>query len=364
MTQSLAAARVVTPEGVISPGVVEVDGGRIIGVAGATGPVPERTLVPGFVDLQVNGIDDVDVARACGADWDRLDDLLLAQGVTTWCPTLVTMPMASYRQPLAEIESAANRPAEGRPAIAGAHLEGPFLGAMHGAHPHELVIPFDRELLGALPSIVRIVTLGPELDGAPEVVADLVARGVVVALGHSAAGLEEVEAAVDAGATLVTHCFNGMPPLHHREPGLVGAGLGDPRLTVSLIADLVHVHPTALAIAFRAKGPGRVALVTDAVAWKAHTVGDIRVQFDGRAPRLPDGTLAGSALSMDRALRNVVERAGIDLVDAVRAAATTPADVLGLADRGRIASGACADLLALDDDLAIESVWIGGDRVR
>ncbi|MCU1460637.1 MAG: N-acetylglucosamine 6-phosphate deacetylase [Acidimicrobiales bacterium] len=364
MTETLAAARVVTPAGVLAPGVVEVDGGVITAVGSATGPVPARTLVPGFVDLQVNGIDDVDVAGARGTDWDRLDELLVAQGVTAWCPTLVTNALDSFAAPLAEIAGAAARPPDGRPAIAGAHLEGPFLGAMHGAHPHQHVVPFDDAFLKELPPVVRLVTLGPEQPGAPAVIADLTNRGITVALGHSAASFDEVAAAAGAGASLVTHCFNGMPPLHHREPGMVGAALSDPRLAVSLIADLVHVHPAALTIAFRAKGAARVVLVTDAVAWRSHTVGDIRVRFDGRAPRLADGTLAGSALSMDRALRNVVGHAGIGLADAVRAAATTPADLLGLADRGRIEVGARADVVALDDDLEVAAVRIGGERVR
>ena len=370
---ALTAARVVTPDGIVAPGVVEIDGGYIVAVSPAHGPVPERTLCPGFVDLQVNGHDDVDVARAAGHDWDRLDALLVAQGVTTWCPTLVTAPLASYAEPLERIAAAAARDGA-RPAIAGVHLEGPFLGSIPGAHPPDLLLPFDREWLATLPDIVRVVTLGPELDGAVEVIAALAVDGVLVALGHSAATLEEIDAATDAGARLVTHCFNGMPPLHHRQPGMVGAALGDDRLAISLIADLVHVHPTALAIAVRAKAPpvevgqgrspGRVVLVTDAVAWRAGGVGAIEVEFDGHAARLADGTLAGSALTMDRAVRNLVRVVGADLLTAVEAASTTPADLLGLADRGRLAPGTRADVVALGPDLAVEGVWIAGERVR
>ena len=369
---ALTAARVVTPDGVVAPGAVEIDGGYIVAVSPAHGPVPERTLCAGFVDLQVNGHGDVDVARAAGPDWDRLDALLVAQGVTTWCPTLVTAPLASYAEPLERITGAAARDGA-RPAIAGVHLEGPFLGSMPGAHPPELLLPFDREWLAALPDTVRMVTLGPELEGAPEVVGELVARGVLVALGHSAPTLEEVDAATDAGARLVTHCFNGMPPLHHRQPGLIGAALGDDRLAISLIADLVHVHPIALGIAVRAKsspvesgrrGPGRVVLVTDAVAWRAGGVGGIEIEFDGHAARLADGTLAGSALTMDRAVRNLVRVVGVDLQTALEAASATPADLLGLADRGRLAPGTRADIVALGSDLAVEGVWIAGERVR
>ena len=360
---TLAAARVVTPDRVLEPGVVEIDRGRIVAVGSTSGPVPPRTLVPGFVDLQVNGVDDVDVAHASGDDWSRLDDLLLAQGVTTWVPTLVTAGLDAFAAPLARIAEAAARPGP-RPSVAGAHLEGPFLGEMHGAHPSDLVRPLDLDWLTALPDTVVIVTLGPEQERAVDAVRVLLEHDVLVALGHSAATFDETVAAVDAGARLVTHCFNGMPPLHHRSPGLLGAALSDDRLAVSLIADLVHVHPSAIAIAFRAKGAGRVALITDAVAWRAATVGEVEVHFDGRAPRLVDGTLAGSALTMDEAVRNVVRHAGVALPDAVRAAATTPADLLGLADRGRLEPGARADVVALDEALGVAAVWVEGEQAR
>src|SRR5581483_4810593 len=159
----------------------------------------------------------------------------------------------------------------------------------------------------------------------------LTERGITVSLGHSAASYEETEQAAAAGATLVTHCFNGMAALDHRRPGVLGAALTDDRLAVSLIADLVHVHPAALALAFRAKGNGRVVLVTDSVAWEDPDLQALGIRFDGEAPRLPDGTLAGSALTMDRAIANVVRHAGVPLADALRAASTTPADLVGAA---------------------------------
>ena len=360
---AIAASCVVTPRGRLQPGVVEVADGAIVAVEPTSGPVPERVLVPGFVDLQVNGHDEVDVARADGDDWDRIDELLVGQGVTTWCPTVVTAPMASYERVLGRIGRAAGRPGP-RPDIAGVHLEGPFLGAMAGAHPRHLLQPLDDEWLSTLPPLVRIVTLGPELHGAAASIARLAARGVVVSIGHSAATLDEATAAADAGARLVTHCFNGMPPLHHREPGMVGAALSDPRLAVSLIADLVHVHPAALTIAFRAKGRGGVVLVTDAVAWRSDAIGEIRIHFDGRAPRLADGTLAGSALTMDRAVANVVEHCAVEVEDAVAAASTTPATLLGLADRGAIEVGRRGDLVALTPDLRAQATWIGGEQVH
>ncbi len=359
---TLAATHVVTPDGLLSPGVVELDGDRIAAVAATTGAVPDRILAPGLVDVQVNGIDDVDVASAEGGDWERLDRFLLAQGVTTWCPTLVTAPLERYAAPLGRIAEAAARPGSDRPRphIAGAHLEGPFLGGRPGAHPTGLIIAPDLAWLGDLPDIVRLVTLAPEVPHGLDAIALLKARGVLVSLGHSAATVDQSLAGVDAGARLVTHVFNGMSGLHHREPGLVGAALTDDRVAVSLIADGVHVHPAAIAVAFRCKPRGRVLLVTDAVAWRGPHRGSVAVTNDGTAARLADGTLAGAVIGLDVAVANVVHRSGVPIEDAVFAAATAPADLLGLTDRGRLRPGAHADVVALDDDLRCRATWVGG----
>jgi len=364
-TFTVSATTVVTPTGLLEPGEVVVEDGVIAEVrpAPASDRVPRRVLTPGFLDLQVNGHDDVNCATAVGDDWERMDALLIAQGVTGWCPTLITAPLDRFAAPLARIAAAAGRPpAPGRPVILGAHLEGPFLGGAPGAHPRQHLVPLDLGWLAALPSIVKIVTLAPELVGATDAIRLLVGRGVLVSLGHSTAGLTESIAATDAGARLVTHLFNGMGPLHHREPGLLGAALSDDRLTPSLIADGVHVHPAALRAAARAKGLGGWVVVTDAVAWRDGRLddrGELRVQVVDGAPRLADGTLAGSALTMDAAIRRMVEEAGIPLTEAVAAATSTPARLLGLGDRGRIVPGCRADLVALDPDaLTIDEVWI------
>jgi N-acetylglucosamine-6-phosphate deacetylase len=358
----LLARQVVTPAGIVGPAVVTVDNGRITAVEPTDRAVADRTLVPGFVDLQVNGIAAVDVASARDGDWDVLDAALLAQGVTTWCPTLVTAPLDAYAAPLAAIAAAADRPGS-RPTIAGAHLEGPFLGGAPGAHPRGLIVAPDLDWIAAIPPIVRLVTLAPEAPGALAAIAALVTRGIVVSAGHSTADFATATAAFDAGVRLVTHGFNGMGPLHHREPGLVGAALTDDRVAVSFIADLVHVHPAALRLGLRAKGPGRAVLVTDAVAWEALRVGRIQLAFDGAAPRLADGTLAGSALTMDRAVGNLVRACGISLADAVMAASTVPAGLLGLTDRGAIAAGRRADLVALTPSFEVAATWVGGEQV-
>jgi N-acetylglucosamine-6-phosphate deacetylase len=359
---AIAASRVVLPDGVLSPGVVDVEDGVIVEVAATRGPVPERILVPGFVDLQVNGVDDVDVSTAEGADWLRLGALLARGGTTTWCPTLISSPLDAYAAPMARIAGAAADPPTATPTIAGIHLEGPFLGGMPGAHPVERILPLDGDWLATVPDLVRIVTLGAEIDGATKAITGLTERGIVASLGHSAATVDEATAAIDAGATLVTHCFNAMAPLHHRSPGLVGAALSDPRVTVSLIADLVHVHPVVLTVALRAKSPDGIALVTDAVAWRSEHVGQIGITFDGRSAHRADGTLAGSVLTMARAFRNLVDHCHASLTEAVRAASTTPARVLGLDDRGRIAAGQRADLVALDATLDVDTTWIAGER--
>jgi len=250
-------------------------------------------------------------------------------------------------------------------AVLGVHLEGPFLGGAPGAHVVEHLRTVDREWLDTLleraPGLVRIVTLAPEADPGLAGTRMLAAAGVVVAIGHSTATYKEARAAADAGATLVTHLFNGMAPFNHREPGLAGAALDDDRLTPSLIADLVHVHPAALRLAIGAKRS--VALVTDAVAVDAGTIGDVRMQERDGAARLPDGTLAGSVLTMDRALRNVIDL-GFSLARAVELASTVPAEILGSADRGRLEPGRRADIVALDrENLAVRAVWIGGEPV-
>lgn len=360
----LAAARVYTAAGWLGPSIVHIEGSLITAVqplpCGAVAPA--RILVPGFVDLQVNGIDLIDVATAEGPNWDVLDASVRAQGVTTWCPTLVTSQLDRYAPALARIAAAMERDTAGRPAIAGVHLEGPFLGGAPGAHRRELLAPIDLDWLAAIPEHVVLVTLGPELDHAAAATRMLVERGVLVALGHTTATDEEFVRCVDAGAGLTTHLYNGMSGLHHRDPGVAASALLEPRISASLIADGVHVHPRMLRLAFELLGD-RAVLVTDAVGWRSGGVGPVRLQMRDGAPRLADGTLAGSALAMDAAIRMCVGRAGIGLHPAIHAASTRPAELLGLDDRGDIAIGRRADLVALDDDLHIETVWIGGQRV-
>jgi N-acetylglucosamine-6-phosphate deacetylase len=252
------------------------------------------------------------------------------------------------------------------------HLEGPFISPLRaGAHNKDWMIEPSAEavdqLLDAGSGILRMVTLAPELPGALEAASRLAAAGVVVSVGHSDATASQVSAAAGAGAQMVTHLFNAQRPLHHREPGVVGQALSDPRLVSGLIADFGHVARTVCAIAFAA-APGRICLVTDAAACAGmppgqYMLGGEPIELpagDGVPPVRANGTLAGSALRMDVAVANMVS-AGASLPEAVAAATRIPADLIGRPELGRIAPGALADLAWLDDDLRTRATWVAGE---
>ncbi|HZA76511.1 MAG TPA: N-acetylglucosamine-6-phosphate deacetylase [Acidimicrobiales bacterium] len=332
-------------------------------------------VVPGFLDLQCNGAVGVDIT----AEPERLWDVAAALprwGVTAWLPTVVTAPAATRVRALAALRSGRAGdpagPAGARPVAVplGLHLEGPFLAPeRRGAHPAEHLRAPDAAMVAderwTRDAGVALVTLAPELPGALDLVRTLVAAGVVVSAGHSSASAEQATVAIDAGVTAVTHLFNAMGPLHHRDPGLAGVALTDERVRVGAIADGVHLHPTAVALAARALGE-RLCLVTDAVAALGMPEGRVRLGVleafataDG--VRLADGTLAGTSdLSLDRAVRNLVGFAGVPLAAAVAAVTASPAALVGLEDRGVIAPGAVGDLVLLDAGGEVVATVIGG----
>lgn len=321
--------------------------------------------VPGFIDLQCNGAVGIDLASEPERLWE-LAAALPQWGVTAWLPTIVTTPPEVTHRALAAL--AAGPPAGWVGALPlGLHLEGPFLApTKRGAHSEALLRAPDVEAIaGWSPDAgVSLVTLAPELDGALEVIDALTARGVIVSLGHSAASAAQAAAAVDAGATWVTHLFNAMSPLHHREPGLSGVALTDDRLHVGLIADGIHVDPMVVDIAQQSLG-NRLTLVTDAVAALGVPAGSPRAQKEEvtvghDAVRLADGTLAGSNLSMDRAIRNLVAFTGCAQEVAVAAATEAPARLLRADDRGTLRPGRRADVVLLSSTLEIVATFIGG----
>lgn len=312
-------------------------------------------LAPGFVDLQVNGVRDIDFGAPSEAGWRAGLETLATEGTTACLPTLVSRPRAEYDAVLEVAEAVCARPSERAAVAVGVHLEGPFLGARPGAHDPTLLGAADmawlRELLDRV-GVVKLVTLAPEADDDFETTRELARRGVVVSFGHTGADYDTVLAGVAAGATMATHLFNGMKPPHHRAPGPVVAALE--ALSPAVIADLEHVHPAMLRLAHRASD--RLLLVSDRVCERG-------LMREGGAMRLADGTLAGSATSMSAALANLVG-AGVPLSDAVAMASTRPASLLGDDSRGRLVAGTRGDLVALvRRDLAVGGVWISGRQV-
>jgi N-acetylglucosamine-6-phosphate deacetylase len=335
---------------------VAVDGGRIVAVGdGVDGDevldATGCTVAPGFVDLQCNGAGGIDLTT----EPERVGEvaaLLPRWGVTAWLPTVVTAA-AEVRARAVEVIAAAEIP-DGAAAVLGVHLEGPFLApGRTGAHDRRWVLePVDEGW--SRERGVAVVTLAPERPGGLDLVRTLAGRGVVVAVGHSDATVEEVGDAVEAGATLVTHLFNAMSPLHHRAPGVAGAALTDDRLRFGVIADGIHVDPAVVRLAWRAAGD-RLVLVTDAVAPMGSAAHDA-----GTGVRLPDGTLAGSDLTMDQAVRNLIAFAGCSAEEAIVAATATPAAAVGAADRGAVRPGAVADLVVLDQELRVVTTIVRG----
>ncbi len=361
-------------EGVLMPDAwVRCEGGRITAVGqGAPPRSPDlelrgATLVPGFVDLHCHGavgsaFDDAQ------PEWDAILGFHAAHGTTRQAVSLVS---ASIDDLVPRVAAAAERCAVDD-ALLGIHLEGPFLADSHrGAHdPHALQAPtpaaVDR-LLAAGDGRLLQVTIAPELPGALDAIARFVDAGVRVAVGHTGTDAETARAAFDAGATLLTHACNGMPPMHHRSPGPLPVALADERVTLEAIADGEHVAPEVLALLLQA-APGRVALISDAMAAAgmpdgAYRIGSLDVRVEQGLPRLADGgSIAGSTLTLDRAIR-VLVAAGVPLEAAVDAATRAPADAVGRGDVGALAVGARADLVALDDALEVTGVWREGVRV-
>jgi len=360
----------------VPPGYVAIEGGVVTHAGHGSSPrrpdveLPDGLLVPGLIDLQVNGYYGIEFQRADESAWATVAGRLPETGTTAFLPTVITAPIAELAATLRQAAGFAPSPGGGA-RVLGVHVEGPFIApSRRGAHnPAYITDPTPaavEELLAAGAGVLRLVTLAPELPGALAAIARLAAAGVLVSVGHSDATAAQVARAADAGATKVTHLFNAQRPLGHREPGVPGQALTDRRLTSGLIADLWHVAAEVCQIAFAA-APGRIALVTDAAACAGMPPGEYLLggepimlpSGDGEPPVRADGTIAGSALRMDRAVANAVS-CGIPLAAALAAATRVPADLIGRPDLGRLAAGAAADLVWLSPDLRTRATWIGG----
>jgi N-acetylglucosamine-6-phosphate deacetylase len=352
--------------GSLVPGDVAIDDGVFSGVG--LSPAGRGLAAPGFVDLQVNGFAGVDLLVADAAGYAQAGDAIARTGVTAYQPTFISSPLDTCQEALSTLASL-----DGTyrgPRILPAHLEGPFLSPRrHGAHDPANLRPVDLAVADALCDAgpVGFMTIAPELDGGLELIAHLAQRRIVVSLGHSDASTDVAAAAFDAGAEAVTHIFNAMRPWQPRDPGLSGLAMTRPDVFVMAIVDNVHLAPETAELLV-AVATGRLVLVTDAIEAAGlgdgtYRLGDRTVHVSGPVARLADGTLAGSVLAMDKAVRNLVEH-GASVEVAVDAATRVPARLVRRDDVGSIRIGAAADVVVLDDALEVSRTLVGGRELH
>lgn len=350
--------------------LVTVDDGVVVAIEPAAEPVEgslggkTARILPGLLDVQVNGAFGDDFADP-SADMDRICKEMLSFGVTGFVPTVVTSPAAAYAPVLAHLRRSP-RPGEAR--VLGVHIEGPFISpAYRGTHREQQIrLPnIDEAARWVDEGDVRYVTLAPELPGALDLIAFLVKRGVRVSMGHTNATWDDARAAVESGASLATHLFNAMRPFKHRDPGVAGFVLAT-HTPAGLIGDGNHIAFETIQVVARIKAPDELVLVTDALSGLGmppgrYVLAGCEYISDGTCGRLPDGTLSGSLLPLNKAIRNLVEKAGVDPSTAVRLATANAARVIGKEDTlGHVEKGRVADLVLVDEAWEVESTIVGG----
>jgi N-acetylglucosamine-6-phosphate deacetylase len=375
MTMIITGGSLYTPDRLYDPGEILLDGGviRAVGPAGSmeappgteTVDVGGQRIIPGLIDLHLHGFGGYDVM---GPDVADVIEALPSAGITGFLPTTVAAPMDSLVEALRAMAKVLEAPPVGT-RVLGIHLEGPWVSPLrHGGMRAEFCRPPSRadvrRCQTAARGAVRMITLAPEEHGGLELIPWLVNQGIIASVGHSDADYDTVSRAVAAGLNHATHTFNAMRPLHHRDPGTVGAVLDHDTIVGQLIADGYHVDPVAMRLLIRAKGTGRVCLVSDAMFVAGMPPGEYN--WDGRTlvragetSRFLDGAPAGSAMVLNQMLRVVVEKVGLPFADALRMASDVPAQVLGLR-KGRLAAGCDADVVVLKDDYQPSLTVVGG----
>ena len=373
----ITGGRVVTPFRVLEPGTVIVREGKIAAleegarsVEGEAGVIDAQglTVAPGLMDIHVHGGSGHDTMDATPEAIREMARFFARHGVTSFLPTTMS---AGREETLTAIRNVARCMEEGTDGaeVLGVHMEGPYISVeKKGAQPPSQIRPADPEEYRAFfqAGPVRLITLAPEVPENRELITYAVEHGAAVAVGHSAATYEEVLEAVSLGLSQATHTFNGMAGLHHRRPGTVGAVLSCDEIYAQVIVDFVHIHPAVVKLLVRAKGPERTVLITDAIRAAGmpdgtYELGGQRVIVREGEARLPTGSLAGSILTMDRAVRNVMEAAELSLPQALEMATITPARSIGVEDRkGSLEQGKDADIILLDEKLRVVLTLVGG----
>jgi N-acetylglucosamine-6-phosphate deacetylase len=382
---ALTADRLYTPLERVDHPLVLIEDARIVEVTSQSQrEIPQNAelkdfgdsiLAPGFIDIHVHGGAGHDVMKSDPAGLLRLKQLLAKHGVTSFFPTTVTAPLDQTLTALDRLATAIetadhNQTFDSRgSAPRGIHLEGPFIShKCRGVHPPENLLPPTlktfEQFWQAARGRIRVITIAPELEGASEVIAQAAKCGVCVSLGHSNATLAETRTGVAAGGSHVTHTFNAMRPLNHRDPGILGEGLTNPNLSADIIADGIHLDPVVVKLFLRAKGPENTVLITDAMSATGmpdgkYQLGSIEVELK-QGKCLANGVLAGSVLTMDVAVRNVMNFGGWDLQLALRAATLNAARVSRLANSGKLQAGADADLVVLSPAGEVKTAMVRG----
>jgi N-acetylglucosamine-6-phosphate deacetylase len=372
----------VLPDRMVQDALVLIEGERIA-YAGRKegGEVPAGAqrydaagcmVIPGLIDTHVHGTHGVDVMLHGVEGIRRISSRFPQYATTAWLPSTIAARHGELLQAVRWCVEARNG-SDGA-AIVGIHVEGPYINLKRkGAQPEEGIRDPDldevRELLEAAEGQMRVMTLAPELPGGTELIRMLVRNGVIASMGHSDATYDQALEGIAAGATHATHLFNAMRPIHHRDPGLITACLNEPEVLAEVIPDGVHLHPHVVQLALRTKGPDRAALITDAFSATglpdgSHTLGPHRVRVEGPLCTLEDGTIAGSILTMNLAVRNAMRFAGISLVEAVRMSSLVPARVAACEDRkGSLEAGKDADVAVLDREFRCLATWVRGRLV-
>jgi N-acetylglucosamine-6-phosphate deacetylase len=348
----------------IQPGTIDLlsSGDRVIDASGCW-------VIPGLIDLHIHGANGHDTMDATPEAIQELGRFLARRGVTSYLPTTVTADREHLQRAIDNV-ARCPQPSDGARHM-GVHLEGPYLDPNHrGAQSAQHLrlpdpVEYDRWLSSAA---VRLITIAPELEGISDLVLKGQEAGVVFAAGHTGASLEQMRIAAEAGVDQATHVFNGMPPLHHRAPGAVGAILTDERFTVHLIVDGVHLHPEVVSLVVALKGPGRTILMSDAIRAAGlgegpHRLGDQTIHVEGGVSRTTEGGLAGATVCLDEALRNAVAYTGRPINDCVAMATSTPAAVMGWGSKGNLSPGADADIVILDAEMRVRSTLVAGEEI-